>query len=159
MQPGIHWQSGHFEEPAGKQVMLDDRDRNSHGGRGAEQGGGRVPVRSATAVCFGAGESSQTELFEHLPEFVVEINRIARSEIGSPVCRKHRCHHVDDIAIDGCGRVHQRSPSSRAKTPSRISLVPPRRVKPGRCRMARSTSSPKLRSSGASVSRFIWRSA
>ena len=76
-----------------------------------------------------AGEPSDTVEFDVDD---LEAGTLVPHEIGEQFHLRGALARSAQVV--GCR--HQRSPSPRAMTPRRISLVPPRSVKPGRCTMA-----------------------
>ena len=144
-QTAVVGQGRSLEEPATEQVVLGER--HGRGGRGGEpeQGRGLDPAAAAAAGGLAAGQAGQPELLEPLPQAAVEVDDGGGRGAGGTVVVEEVGQHADEIGVGrrGGGEVvelvtvgHQRIPSPRAMTPRRISLVPPRRVKPGRWRIA-----------------------
>src|SRR6478735_2491144 len=132
------------------------RQRNSHpvvdGGR--QQFGRFVPPGSAAAMLFRAGQTHQAEIVEVLPQVRIPPNRCGGRMLVA-VLGENGAHHVDDgrvgTALGSRPGAHRR-PNPRAITPRSTSLVPPRRVKPGRWSTAACTKVEKTESGESSRS-------
>src|SRR3954471_24370230 len=112
------------------------RQRNSYPvtDGGGQQFGRFVPACAAAAVLFRAGQAHQAEFVELLPKVQISPNRRG-GWVSLAVLVENGAHYFDEGRVDaglvsrpGC----HRRPNPRAITPRSTSLVPPRKVKPGR---------------------------
>ncbi len=147
-QAALVGQAGRLEEPAAEEVVLGERHGRGRRSGEPEQGCGLDPATPAPPGGLAPGQARQAQLLEPLPQAAVEIDDGRGRGAGRAVVGEQRRERVDEVGV-GRRRVselvetvllgavgHQRIPRPRAMTPRRISFVPPRSVKPGRCRIA-----------------------
>src|SRR5699024_3453074 len=140
-RPGAHRalrlvEAGELEEPSTEQRGLGQRARGGVLPDDAQDGGGSDNIGSGTAALLVEAEPGDANRVERSPHAGGRrriVDGVGRRGVG-----EHLVHHRRQVAQVGCGQClgAHRTPIPRATTPRRISLVPPRIVKPGVCSTA-----------------------